>query len=146
MWRLNVKFSDVLLLRLHATFHALPLFYLRTLILRTYARKTTRHWKSTLRSIVSVKVEPRSTSRLSSALFILPLMCVTKTCQWKSTISTVAQFFRASAEAQLSRLRVTFHTLPLFYLRAFARKNYPTVEIHRKGEKHYHLSRKAFSS
>ena len=83
VWRLNVKFSEVLLLRLRATFHALPLFYLRTLILRTYARKTTRHWKSTLRSIVSVKVEPRSTSRLSSALFILPLMCVTKNASVK---------------------------------------------------------------
>ena len=71
VWTLNVKLSDVLLLRLHATFHALPLFYLRTLILRTHARKTTRHWKSTLRSLVSVKVEPRSTSRLSSAFFYL---------------------------------------------------------------------------
>ena len=26
--------------------------------------------------------------------------------------------------------RVTPHTLPLFYLRAYARKNYATVEIH----------------
>ena len=36
--------------------------------------------------------------------------------------------------AQLSRLRVTFHTLPFFHLRtqilpAFSRKNYATVEI-----------------
>ena len=28
--RLNVKLSEVLLLRLRATFHTLPLFYLRT--------------------------------------------------------------------------------------------------------------------
>ena len=38
--------------------------------------------------------------------------------------------------AQLSRLRVAFHTLHLFHLRelilrAFARKNYLTVEINR---------------
>ena len=33
------------------------------------------------------------------------------------------------SEVQLSRLRTTFHTLPLFYLRAYARKNYVTVEI-----------------
>ena len=32
--------------------------------------------------------------------------------------------------AQLLRLRVTFHTLPLFYLRAYSRKNYARVEIH----------------
>ena len=30
VWRLNVKLSEVLLLRLRATFHTLPLFYLRT--------------------------------------------------------------------------------------------------------------------
>ena len=36
---LNEKLSKVQLLRLRATFHALPLFYLRTYILRTYARK-----------------------------------------------------------------------------------------------------------
>ena len=37
--RLNVKLSEILLLRLRATFHTLPLFYLRTQILRTYAWK-----------------------------------------------------------------------------------------------------------
>ena len=40
--RLNVKLSEFLLLRLHivrAAFHTLPLFYLRTQILRTGARK-----------------------------------------------------------------------------------------------------------
>ena len=37
--RLKVKLSEVLLLRLRATFHTLPLFYLRTYMLRTYARK-----------------------------------------------------------------------------------------------------------
>ena len=31
---------------------------------------------------------------------------------------------------QLLRLRATSHTFPLFYLRAYARKNYATVEIH----------------
>ena len=31
--------------------------------------------------------------------------------------------------AQLLGLRVTFYTLSLFYLRAYARKNYATVEI-----------------
>ena len=30
---------------------------------------------------------------------------------------------------QLLRLRVAFHTLPLFYLRAFARKNYASMKI-----------------
>ena len=30
------------------------------------------------------------------------------------------------------RLRVTFHTLPLFYLRAYAQKKYAKVEIHLK--------------
>ena len=39
MLRLNVKLSEGLLLRLCATFHTLPLFYLRTSILHTYARK-----------------------------------------------------------------------------------------------------------
>ena len=39
MLRLNVKLREVLLLRLRATFHTMPLFYLRTLFLRTYARK-----------------------------------------------------------------------------------------------------------
>ena len=37
--RLNVKLSEILLLRLHATFYTLPLFYLQTQILRTYAWK-----------------------------------------------------------------------------------------------------------
>ena len=40
--RLNVKLSEFLLFRLHiivrAAFHTLPLFYLRTQILRSYAR------------------------------------------------------------------------------------------------------------
>ena len=31
---------------------------------------------------------------------------------------------------QLLRLRATSHTLLLFYLRAYARRNYATVEIH----------------
>ena len=40
-------------------------------------------------------------------------------------------------EVQLLRLRATFHALPLFYLRmeilrAFARKNYATLEINPK--------------
>ena len=40
MLRVNVKLSEVLLLRLRATFHALPLFYLFSNVnLRTYARK-----------------------------------------------------------------------------------------------------------
>ena len=33
-------------------------------------------------------------------------------------------------EVQLLRLRLTFHTLSLSYLRAFARKNHAIVEIH----------------
>ena len=44
------------------------------------------------------------------------------------------------SEVQLLLLRATFQTLPLFYLRsqrqflrAYARKNYTTVEIHPKG-------------
>ena len=37
--RLNVKLSEVQLLRLRATVHALSLFYLRTSILRRYAPK-----------------------------------------------------------------------------------------------------------
>ena len=49
MLSLNEKLSEVQLLRLRATFHALPLFYLRTKILRTYRHvKITRHRKSTL--------------------------------------------------------------------------------------------------
>ena len=36
---LNEKLSEVQLWRLRATFHALPLFYFLTVILRTYARK-----------------------------------------------------------------------------------------------------------
>ena len=36
---LNVKLSEVQLLRLRATFHTLPLPYLLTQIIRTYARK-----------------------------------------------------------------------------------------------------------
>ena len=40
MLSLNEKLSEVHLLRLRATFHdALPLFHLRTQILRKYARK-----------------------------------------------------------------------------------------------------------
>ena len=39
MLRLNEKLSEVQLLRLRATFHALPLFYLRAYIFLTYARK-----------------------------------------------------------------------------------------------------------
>ena len=39
MLRLNEKLSEVQLLRLRATFHALPLIYLRTYIFLTYARK-----------------------------------------------------------------------------------------------------------
>ena len=39
MLSLNEKLSEVQLLRLRATSHALPLFYLRTLIFDTYARK-----------------------------------------------------------------------------------------------------------
>ena len=34
------------------------------------------------------------------------------------------------SKVQLLRLRVTFHTLPQFYLRAFTRKNYAILEIH----------------
>ena len=39
MLRLNVELSEVVLLRLRAIFHTLPVFYLRTQILRTYAWK-----------------------------------------------------------------------------------------------------------
>ena len=39
MLSLNEELSEVHLLRLRETFHALSLFYLRTQILRTYARK-----------------------------------------------------------------------------------------------------------
>ena len=39
MLSLNYKLNEVQFLRLWATFHALPLFYLRTYILRTCARK-----------------------------------------------------------------------------------------------------------
>ena len=42
MFRLNAKLSEVLLLRLRATFHTLPLFYLRIYIFRTHARKKLR--------------------------------------------------------------------------------------------------------
>ena len=49
MLSLNEKLSEVQLLRLRATFHALPLFYLQTYILGTYARKNNATlWKSTL--------------------------------------------------------------------------------------------------
>ena len=34
--------------------------------------------------------------------------------------------------AQLLRLRIAFHTLPLFHLRTFALKNYATMEINPK--------------
>ena len=87
MLRLHVKLREVLLLRLRATFHTLSLFYLpnpnpkgsfpvsrnfyaRTCVKFTFANKIEAMPE---RSHVSVKVEPRSTSRLSSALFILPL-------------------------------------------------------------------------
>ena len=46
-----MKLSEVQLLRLRATSHTLPLLYLRTKILRTYASKHTRHWKSTLSDV-----------------------------------------------------------------------------------------------
>ena len=44
--------------------------------------------------------------------------------------------------AQFFRLRVAFHTLPLFHLRmsnlrAFARKNYATVEINLNSKENY---------
>ena len=85
--RLNVQLGEVLLLRLRATFHTWSLFYLpnpnpkglfpvsrkfyaRTCVKFTFANKIEAMPE---RSHVSVKVEPRSTSRLSSALFILPL-------------------------------------------------------------------------
>ena len=45
-------------------------FYVRTCVKFTFANKIEAMHE---RSLVSVKVEPRSTSRLSSALFILPL-------------------------------------------------------------------------
>ena len=45
-------------------------FYVRTCTNFTFANKIEAMHES---SLVSVKVEPRSTSRLSSALFILPL-------------------------------------------------------------------------
>ena len=48
MLKLNVKLSEVLLLRLRATFNALPLFICEP---KFYARtqvKITRRWKSTL--------------------------------------------------------------------------------------------------
>ena len=53
MLRLNVKLSEVLLLRLRATFHTLPLFYLRTEILRTYARE----------NYATVEINPKANTR-----------------------------------------------------------------------------------
>ena len=48
MLRLNVKLSEVQLLRLRATFHALRLFFCeRKFYARTHV-KITRHWKSML--------------------------------------------------------------------------------------------------
>ena len=32
--------------------------------------------------------------------------------------------------AKLLGLRASFHTIPLFYLRSYVRKNYATVKIH----------------
>ena len=55
MLRLNVKLSEILLLRLRATFHTLPLFHLRTQILRTYAWKNYATVESTLTLIRMVK-------------------------------------------------------------------------------------------
>ena len=46
-------------------------FYVRTRVKFTFATKIEAMHE---RSLVSVKVEPRPTSRLSSAIFILPLL------------------------------------------------------------------------
>ena len=48
MLSLNEKLSEVQLLRLRATFHALPLFYLRNKFYASTHVKITRHWKSTV--------------------------------------------------------------------------------------------------
>ena len=53
---LNVKLSEVQLLSLRATFHALPLFYWRTLILHTYVRK----------NYARVEINPGATSTMGS--------------------------------------------------------------------------------
>ena len=56
MLSLNEKLSEVQLLRLRAGFHALPLFYLRTEILRTYARK----------NYVILEINPKGSSAQNS--------------------------------------------------------------------------------
>ena len=74
MLSLNEKLSEVQFLGLRATFHALPLFYLRTYILRTYAVRDTgnqplvQYVHLSFQSIqsVCVSVRPiRSSVRLS---------------------------------------------------------------------------------
>ena len=66
-------------------------FYVRTCVKFTFANKIEAMHE---RSLVSVKVEPRSTSRLSSALFILPLFYLRDynlralTCAGKNTYRT----------------------------------------------------------
>ena len=71
--RLNLKVEHRLALLPTFPLGWFPLsrnFYVRTCVKFTFANKIEAMHK---RSLVSVKVEPRSTSRLSSALFILPL-------------------------------------------------------------------------
>ena len=63
VWPLNVKLTKVQLLRLPGkTFHTLPLFYLRTKILRTYARK----------NYVAVEIRPDS-KETKDRLHFLPI-------------------------------------------------------------------------
>ena len=45
---LKVELRPTFTLRLRVAFHSLPLFHLRTYILRACARKILRQWKSTL--------------------------------------------------------------------------------------------------
>ena len=58
MLRLNVKLSEVHVLRLRATVHAWPLFYLRTEISRVYVRK----------NYATVKINPKAHHKARPAL------------------------------------------------------------------------------
>ena len=80
------------------------------------------------RSLVSVKVEPCSTSRLSSALFTLPLFylhdknlraltCVAKTRQWKSTFSSKICWSHGILKVKRAHIRLTYAPQKISLLR-----------------------------
>ena len=80
------------------------------------------------RSCINVKVEPRSPFTFTRGLSYIASISFTHgkiTRQWKSTLTVNFHcrviFTRVKvnlSEVQLLRVHVTFHTLPLFYLRA----------------------------